>query len=160
MQVKLFNIPISDTGQAIEEMNKFLRSHKVIELQQELVNNNNGAVWCFCARYILNASPETTTIKRKTDYKNVLGGESFKIFTQLREIRKQIAKEEAIPAYAVLTDEEMAEIARLKSIELSTIKTVKGIGEKKTEKYGAKIIELFNKTRQNETDRKPDTTHC
>lgn len=82
MQVKIFNIPISDDGQALEEMNKFLRSHKVIELQQTLINNDHGAVWCFCARYIQNSPPQNPTFeKQKADYKNLLDEKTFQTLT-------------------------------------------------------------------------------
>jgi hypothetical protein len=31
MQIKLFTIPVSDTGTFSEELNRFLRSHKILE---------------------------------------------------------------------------------------------------------------------------------
>ena len=145
MQIKLFNIPISDNGEAAEEMNRFLRSHKILELEQNLINNENGAVWCFCARYILNTSANSFVTKTKIDYKNLLDEKTFKIFSFLREGRKSIAKEEGVPAYAVFTDEELAGIARLEQLDLSMIRSVKGIGEKKTERYGKSLLDYFQK---------------
>lgn len=56
-------------------------------------------------------------------------------------IRKQIAKDEAIPAYAVFTDAELAELAKMEGVlSLAKMKTVKGIGEKKIEKYGQHFL--------------------
>lgn len=43
MQIRLSTIPITDTGKIQEEMNKFLRGHKVFEVQQELVTNATGS---------------------------------------------------------------------------------------------------------------------
>lgn len=72
MQIKLFTVSIADNNAAAEELNSFLRSHRIIECIQQLVSNENGANWCFCVKYI--DSPEKTpdiSLKRK-DYKNEL----------------------------------------------------------------------------------------
>ena len=47
MQIRVFSIPITDGGSMQEEMNKFLRGHKVLAVQQELVTNATGSYWCF-----------------------------------------------------------------------------------------------------------------
>lgn len=144
MQIKLFTIPISDSGKAIEEMNRFLRGHKVLEVEQKLIQNEHGALWAFCVRYIQNAPPSEGQVKRKVDYREILDEVRFKTFSMLREGRKKIAKEEAIPAYAVFTDEELAGIAKLEKPDISSLKKINGVGEKKVEKYGKRILELFN----------------
>lgn len=108
MQFKIFNIPISETGEAMSLMNQFLRAHKVLEVGQEMIQNERGASWCFCVRYIegavalaappLNGSSKSG-VKPKVDYLEVLDEPTFAIFSKLRECRKQIAESEAIPAY-------------------------------------------------------------
>ena len=74
------------------------------------------------------------------DYRKVLDEEAFKRFSALRQIRKQVAEEDAVPAYAVLTDYELAELAKLETITPEALKGVKGIGEKKLEKYGNRFL--------------------
>ena len=39
MQVKLFTIPINNINEYNEELNKFLRSHKIVEIEKHLVQN-------------------------------------------------------------------------------------------------------------------------
>lgn len=73
------------------------------------------------------------------------------MFSKLREIRKQIAAEEAIPAYAVCTDQELAAMARLKNLTPEGMLTVKGFGEKKLEKYGLRIIQRYQQNTPDET---------
>lgn len=145
MQFKLFTIPISDNGKLLEEMNVFLRGHKVIEVEKQLINNKYGALWCFCINFIANGQP-ANMVKAKVDYKNQLSADAFKIFTKLRDIRRNIAKEDAVPAYAIFTDEELAGIAQLNEITAKEIRTVKGIGQKKTEKYAERIVSELCKT--------------
>lgn len=142
MQIKIFTIPIADNGILQEEMNKFMRGHKVLEVSQEFYQSQSGAAWCFCVKYIDTAISYTqNTRKAKIDYRDELDEATFKIFSKLRQNRKQIAEENGIPAYAVFTDAELASIAKLPKITPANIKTIKGIGEKKVEKYG----ELINK---------------
>ncbi|MCK5822917.1 MAG: HRDC domain-containing protein [Bacteroidales bacterium] len=155
MQIKLFTIPALDSELANEEMNKFLRSHKVIGVQQEFVPAENGAYWCFSIKYIQGENINIFSGKKeKIDYREILDQNTFKIFSKLREYRKEIAKNDAVPAYAVFTDAELSAIAKLPEITSEKIKTIKGIGIKKLEKYGKLILEMYQK---NETSRKSDT---
>lgn len=148
MQIKLFNIPLSDEGERLAEMNRFLTSSKILEVEQRFFQNEKGGCWSFCVRY-LNSGYTGAGPKEKVDYKQVLSEEEFSRFSRLREIRKSLAAEDAVPAYAVFTDEELAGIARLSSITPSSLTTVNGIGEKKVAKYGQQLIGLYNSTPQN-----------
>jgi superfamily II DNA helicase RecQ len=69
-----------------------------------------------------------------------LDADEFIRFARLRDLRRAIAQQEAIPAYAVFTDEELAGIAKLVEITVSSMGTVKGIGEKKAARYGQQIV--------------------
>ncbi len=44
MQFKLFVVPVTDAGEALEELNKFLRSHRILEETHELVAGKHGSV--------------------------------------------------------------------------------------------------------------------
>ena len=146
MQFKIFSIPTTDDGTATEEMNRFLRSHKILETEQQLVSTKTGSYWHFCIKYLANAQPETKPQNQsKVDYKEILDEKTFSVFCVLREIRKKIAEEDGMPVYAVFTNEELAGIAVLDEILPETIKTVKGIGERKTERFGKRLVEQFNR---------------
>jgi superfamily II DNA helicase RecQ len=75
------------------------------------------------------------------DYKESLSPEAFSRFSALRKTRKQIAADALVPAYAVFTDAELAQIASLAEVTLASMRTVKGVGQKKVEKYGALLME-------------------
>ena len=104
MQIKLFTIPIGDSGSAVQEMNAFLRGNKILEVQNQLIGNDNGAYWCFCVRYIERVYSETGGEKetKKIDYKKVLDEPTFDKFSMLRDIRKKVAAEEGISAFIIL----------------------------------------------------------
>lgn len=136
MQIKIFNIPIPGGEQINDEMNVFLRTKRVLQTESQLVNNNTGAFWCFCIKFLDSPLPSQEKPK-KVDYREVLDEENFKRFARMRQIRKQLAQQEGIPAFAIFTDEELAGLARLEALTPASMRSVKGIGEKKVEKYGA-----------------------
>lgn len=132
MQIQLFYIPVIDNADALKEMNQFLATHKVLEVEQKFHYQSHYANWCFCVRYIGSQyESNLLTTRAKIDYKQILTEKEFSVFSQLREFRKQLATADAVPAYAVFTDEELANIARLNEISYSKIKSVNGIGLKR-----------------------------
>jgi superfamily II DNA helicase RecQ len=154
MQIKLFTVPIGDSGAALEELNRFLRGNKILEVEDQFVSNGNGAYWCFCVRYIEKTSrPASYEKTRKVDYKQVLDEATFKKFSRLREIRKKVAADEGMPAYAVFTDEELAGLAKLDTITHKTMLSVKGIGDKKVERFAKHFV---TQERNDETTGIPD----
>ncbi|GAB6120552.1 HRDC domain-containing protein [Dysgonomonas termitidis] len=147
MQFKLFTVPTSDDGAAIEEMNKFLRSHKILEVEQQLVSTRTGSQWHFCVKYLANAQIENKPQNAvRIDYKEVLDEKAFAVFSLLREIRKKIAGEDSLPVYAVFTNEELAGIAVLSEITVESIKEVNGVGDKKAERFGKRLVDHYNQT--------------
>ena len=146
MQIRLFDIPTADNGELLAEMNRFLANSKVLEIEQKFYQNENGSYWSFCVRYISVVFNQANYSggKIKTDYKQTLSEKEFSLFSKLRVCRKIIAENDAVPAYAVFTDEELAGIAKLPIVDVSKLILIKGIGDKKVEKYGQQLIELFN----------------
>lgn len=139
-----------------DELNSFLRGQKVLTVDKELLTLNNQAYWTFCITYLPQGSASTGQ-QRKTDYKDVLDAATFAKFSRLRTLRKQIAESEGLPAYAVFTDAELADIARLENISVNNIKKVPNIGQKKAEKYGTVIAERYAQTAEESEANKDET---
>lgn len=154
MQIKFFTIPITAVSDYNEELNAFLRSHKVVETEKQLVQTSNGDYWCICISYLVSGVAENSS-REKTDYIKTLEPDVFARFSRLREIRKKIAADDGVSAYVVFTDAELAEIAKLPELTMTSLKKIKGIGDKKTEKYGAPFLQMF-KTGNDETSRVTD----
>jgi ATP-dependent DNA helicase RecQ len=64
------------------------------------------------------------------------------VFQALREWRRGVAHEHAVPAYTVLHDASLREIARLLPESAATLGGVSGVGATKLARYGAAIIEV------------------
>ena len=157
MQFKIFTIPVADDGSATEEMNRFLRSHKVLDTTQQLESTKDGSYWHFCIKYHADAKPDTqpnvqpevkSEVKphntAKVNYKDILDEKTYATFSILRDIRKKIAEEDGLPVFVVFTNETLAGIAALDEILPETIKTVKGIGDKKNDRFGKRLVEQYN----------------
>ena len=141
MQEKIFTVPCSGGEEQNEEMNRFLRGNKVVGIEKKFFYSNGSAYWTFCVEYLNQPSSLYPERKEKIDYKNVLSSEVFAVFSRLRVIRKQLAEEDAVPAFSVFTDAELAEISKLKEITESEVKRIEGIGEKRVDKYVGRMIE-------------------
>lgn len=160
MQLKFFTISAHDNGILEKELNIFLASHKVLEVIQNFSTTTNGAAWHICIKYINGSTINTGKTNRiKVDYKETLEPHIFEKFTKLRAIRKQIANDDAIPAYAVFTDEELASIAKMPELKKELLLSINGIGEKKVEKFGNRFIEILKQTGNDQTGRKLDATN-
>jgi superfamily II DNA helicase RecQ len=151
MQFKIFTIPADDDdGTFIEEVNKFLRSHKVLEVEQQLSRGKTGDNWRFCVKYLAN-SPSAETAKpqgiSRIDYRETLDEATFARFSLLREGRKKIAEEEGMPVFAIFTNEELAGIAALDEMTVSNLTQIKGIGDKKAERFGKRLVEYYSSIR-------------
>ncbi len=72
--------------------------------------------------------------------REALSGEAGEVFEALREWRKGVAKEHAVPAYTVFHDATLLEIARRLPESLEDLRGISGIGATKLERYGEAIL--------------------
>jgi ATP-dependent DNA helicase RecQ len=66
------------------------------------------------------------------------------VFQALREWRRSIAKEHGVPAYTVLHDTSLREIARRMPDQVQALGGVGGVGAVKLARYGAAIVQVVN----------------
>ncbi len=151
MQIKTFTIASGEVTQE-QELNRFLENNRVIDIQQQFFQTTAGGYWSFCVRFTSANAPVASSNnggfpfagkRNKKDYKEELSAEHFAIFSRLRELRKQLAARDAVQPYMVFTDEELAAIATLPEIEVSKLIGIRGVGEKKMDKYGKDIVEMY-----------------
>ena len=100
MQIKIFTIPATGGAAIEEEMNNFLRSHRILRVREEFVVSEEGAYWCFRIRYLLGdntTSKERKANKRPTiDYREVLDENLLLLFSpNCANVVKQYQKKKA-----------------------------------------------------------------
>jgi superfamily II DNA helicase RecQ len=139
MQIKIISVPALGGDALNDELNTFLRSKKVIQVEQQLVSGGGGGYWSFVIQYTEDYSPYPKS-KDKIDYREVLSEVEFQRFSVLRQIRKKLAIDEGMPAYTVFTDEELAEMAKIEPLTAEAMKKIKGIGDKKVARFAEHFI--------------------
>jgi superfamily II DNA helicase RecQ len=150
MQLKLFVLPVKNLNAAEAEMNAFLRSHRMLAVKKEFVDDGENSFWTFCVEYLESAPGGNGGVglsgRPKVDYKEVLKPEEFEVFSRLREWRKGVAEKEGVPVYTVLTNEQLAQMVQRKVSSKAALKEIEGVGEARVEKYGAALLErmVFN----------------
>jgi superfamily II DNA helicase RecQ len=165
MQFKIFHIAIYGNSDAEEELNKFLRSHRIVTVHRELARTASGTFWCFCVEYLDQLVKSTTASapfskkSERIDYKEVLSESDFAIFSKIRELRKELAMAESIPVYTVCTNEHLAQMVQNRCTSLSALQQISGFGEAKIQKYGKQFLEVLSTLFSNETSKTTDTSN-
>jgi superfamily II DNA helicase RecQ len=145
MQLKAFMIPVHDGGAATEEVNAFLRSNRILSVDRHFVQDGANSVWAICVSYLGEANrAQTASAKRsKVDYREVLSEADFAVFAKLRDLRKELAEREAIPAYALFTNEQLAAMVQKRVRNGAALKEIEGVGEARATKYGAAFLQVL-----------------
>ena len=71
--------------------------------------------------------------------------ENEDLFEALRELRKRLADEEALPAYIVLSDKVLHLLSTSRPTTIEEFGNIRGIGEYKKKKYGKEFVSLIRK---------------
>ena len=85
------------------------------------------------------------------------GGLDQNLFTQLKELRKKVAKKHGIPPYTVFMDPSLEDMTTQYPITVEEIGKVYGVGEGKARKYGKEFAEFIAKyVEENNIERTQD----
>lgn len=161
MQIKIFTIPILENDNMLQEMNSFLATHRVVDVEQVCVGER---YWTFCVRYVQSGGEGNNNqwkgsgaTQKKIDYKTVLSENEFARFSELRAIRKRLAEEDGIPAFAVFTDAELASFSKLEEMSVTALTKTEGVGKQRAKNYGEKLLSLYFEPKNDETIQSSDT---
>lgn len=125
-------------------MNQFLRSHRVLAVKKEFVPDGENSFWTFCIDSPESSARVGAAAGRgpKVDYRGVSGPEELEVFSRLRDWPKGVAELEGVPVYAVLTNEQQAQMVRKRANTQAGLKAIEGIGEARVAKYGDAVLEM------------------
>ncbi|MFT4761608.1 MAG: superfamily II DNA helicase RecQ [Saprospiraceae bacterium] len=115
MQIKIFSIPIIGGESENDALNVFLRSHKILQVKQQLVEQPDIAYWCFSIKYLEDYKLKGTK-RGEIDYKSQLEPKAFDKFQEFRKIRKKVAETEGVPAFVIFTDKELSELSKQETL--------------------------------------------
>ena len=140
MQFTTFFVPLGDEGEAQDELNAFLRSKRVLAVEKTFVSQG----WSFCVEWLEGGKPSPSK-RPKIDYREILSAAEFDLFSALRDQRKEMAHREGVQLYTVMTNEQLADMVRLKIKEVSELEQIPNMGAARIEKYGAALLKILNR---------------
>ncbi|MBQ1371411.1 MAG: RecQ family ATP-dependent DNA helicase, partial [Oscillospiraceae bacterium] len=79
--------------------------------------------------------------------KKRLDAGSSELFEQLRALRAELARQANVPAYVILPDATLLELAQKQPTTPELLAGISGLGEKRIERYGAALLELLQRWR-------------
>lgn len=161
MALRFFVIPVHDAGALEQELNAFLAGHKVVSVERHLIDQGVNSFWAICVDYLNQGQGETQSkaglSRKRIDYKEILPPEEFAVFSKLRELRKEIAQAEAVPVYALFTNEQLAQMVQRRCRSQSDLAEIEGIGDSKIEKYAEQFLRVLT-TLESSLDASGDET--
>ena len=147
MKYHFFHILALDPQNETDRLNQFLQQQPIHSVDRQFVADGSNSFWSICVCVLQpNLSSQNNVSKPKkvkVDYQEVLSPQHFVRFDQLRKIRNTLSNQLAIPAYAVFTNEQLAEISQLEKIDLTSMAQIKGIGGKRLNEYAKTLLEML-----------------
>lgn len=134
-QYRTFFVPLGDGGEAQEALNAFLRSKRVLGVERVFARTG----WAFCVEW-LEGGRDTARNPPKVDYREALSPADFEVFSRLRRKRKELAESDGVQVYTVMTNEQLAEMVRLRVTAPEELRKIEGIGDARIAKYGADFV--------------------
>jgi superfamily II DNA helicase RecQ len=146
MAYKIFQVPAYGGEESEQVLNKFLGNHRILCVSKEFVNAGSDSFWSFCVDYLEQGSggKDNGSGRRrsKVDYKEILDADEFTLFAKLRDLRKELAQSEAVPVYAIFTNEQLAHIVQQRVASKASLHSISGLGDARVNKYGERVLEI------------------
>ena len=154
MQLRFFTIPIHGGGDIADELNRFLAGSRILSIDRQLVQDGANSAWAVCVGFESAGQGRPTSgnslgKQGKVDYREVLNEADFTVYANLRSLRKEIADREGLPAYALFTNEQMAEMVQRRVVTEAAMREIQGIGDARMEKYADAFLQVLREAFNN-----------
>jgi superfamily II DNA helicase RecQ len=129
-----------------DELNSFLKSHRIVNVEKKLIDGERGTGWAFLVEYGMEAAkgPQSTGQQQsRVDYREVLSEAEYALFDKLRQLRKDLAERQGLPVYAVFTNEQLAALVKKNPQTEKDLLSISGIGEARVKQYGEPFLKVF-----------------
>lgn len=105
--------------------------------------NTRVTVRTFVQKEKFAGSKTVSSLNKKKRSTDSLTGAGYKLFEKLRQLRLEIAKEEAMPPYIIFSDKTLIDMCAKTPVNKQDMLMVSGVGENKFNKYGERFIALI-----------------
>ena len=126
------------------ELNNFLKSRRIINVEKRLIDGERGTGWVFLVEYSDNeGAKQSYTMSAKVDWRDVLNPSQFAVYDLLRKKRKEIGERTKIPLYGILSNEQLALMAQNPPKKKEDFIKIKGVSEQKYKQFGEEFLETI-----------------
>jgi ATP-dependent DNA helicase RecQ len=126
-------------------LDDFAKSKELLAVKEHFFEHAGLPHLLLCVSWRM--PPAGTARKAATDdeaWKGLLTTpEAQERFDRLRRWRNERAKKDGIPAYAILTNRSLAEVAAIPTPSLAAFGAVEGFGPARVERYGRDMMEVL-----------------
>ncbi len=147
MQLRFFMVPVTAADDAAVELNRFLAANRILAIERQFISDGANSAWTICVSFDEGGGAATARPgigkRGKVDFKDVLSDSEFAVFARLRALRKERADAEGVPAYALFTNEQLAEMVQRRVVSNSALREIQGIGDARVEKYGEAFLQIL-----------------
>lgn len=160
MPYKFFMISALDPKQAEAELNAFCVGHRAVDIDRQFVADGAKSFWSVCVNWVsskdgLSALDVGGKRKPKVDYKDLLSADDFVVYSELRNLRKEVAQRDGTAVYNVFTNQQLFEIVDQSITTKVGLLELEGVGQVRVDKYGDLFLQRLNELTANETDADP-----
>lgn len=159
MKYRFFSIPAMMPDAMQDDMNRFCAAHRVISIEKQFVQDGERSYWAVCVSYVEKQAGPLSPRKGNVDYREVLSAADFALFAKLRDLRKRLAEREGVPAYALFTNEQLAQMAQQRMTTKADLAALDGVGPARLEKYGEAFLNLLLSARVHDPGTSSNGTH-
>ncbi len=150
MSEGLMPVGLAETEAAIEEEKRLLyvgitRAREHLSLSFARARNEGGRATRKRTRFLEKWWPDardTAKRRRPAAAAEDLNADDARLFDTLKAWRLAHAQADGKPAYTVLVDASLAEIAMRRPANIGELAAVRGVGASKLDRYGTEILEL------------------
>ena len=155
MQLKSFVIPVLSPERSEGDVNAFLRGHRVLRLERQLVSDIAGAYWAVLIEYAEDGQADAVRPAKRGESKEDfnLSVDEQERYERYRKIRNDISMHKGVPPYVIFTNQELAILARIPKLDEQEIKAVKGIAPSR---LSANVNYFVEDNSKDETGGEPD----
>jgi hypothetical protein len=102
MKYHFFTIAAKTPEAGQETLNMFCGQQRVVSVEKYFVAQGLDSFWSICVTTIDGSEKSVSGGKRdRIDYKEILSEQDFAVYAELRNLRKALAEQEGVPAYAL-----------------------------------------------------------
>lgn len=147
MKIRTFHIPAIHGEVEAEELNRFLAGTRIRDLERRFVEDGPSSYWAFAVTVVGDRGGSVAASgsgRERIDYKEVLSEAQFAVYSRLRELRKQLSDRDAVPAYAVATNAQLAAMITGSARTAADLARIDGFGDGRLDKYGEALLKVLH----------------